>query len=184
MARLAGRQDLVWIGLEHSLDCLPALAGRLGGGAIVDVESLTRLPRGYDVVLSADLLEHLTEPQRMLRQIRESLPPGGLLLISVPNVAHVYIRLALLFGSFTYAERGILDRTHRIFFTRSSLRELLREEGFQIEREAVSVVPLPLVLPRLPERLVGLLTRLLEPVTRLFPTLLGYQLLAAARKSG
>jgi len=184
VARLAGRQHLVWIGLERSLDCLPALARGLAGGAIVDVESLASLPRGYDVILSADLLEHLTEPQRMLRRIREALPAGGLLLISVPNVAHIYVRLALLCGSFTYAERGILDRTHRIFFTRSSLRKLLRQEGFQIEREAVSAVPLPLVLPRLPGWLVRLLARLLEPLTRLFPTLLGYQLLAAARKTG
>jgi 2-polyprenyl-3-methyl-5-hydroxy-6-metoxy-1,4-benzoquinol methylase len=182
VARLAGRQDLIWIGLEHSLDCLPALAHALTGGAIVDVESLSRLPRGYDVVLAADLLEHLTEPQRMLRQVREALPPGGLLLISVPNVAHLSVRLALLFGSFTYAERGILDRTHRIFFTRSSLRALLRQEGFRIEREAVSVVPVPLALPRLPAWMVRLLNRLLEPLTRMIPTLMGYQLLAAARR--
>lgn len=184
VARLSGRRDLLWIGLERSLDCLPALARGLTGGAIVDVENLSALPRGYDVVVAADLLEHLTEPQQMLRRIREALPPGGLLLISVPNVAHLSVRLTLLFGSFTYAERGILDRTHRIFFTRNSLRELLRQEGFRIEREAVSVVPVPLALPRLPGWLLRLLTRLLEPLTRLFPTLLGYQLLAAARRMG
>jgi SAM-dependent methyltransferase len=184
VARLAERRDLVWIGLESALDCLPALARALTGGAIVDVESLPGLPRGYDVVLAADLLEHLSDPQRMMRLIREALPPGGMLLISVPNVAHLYVRLALLFGSFAYAERGILDRTHRVFFTRRSLRELLRQEGFTIEWEAVSIVPLPLALPWLPAWLIGLLTRLLAPLTRWFPTLLGYQLLAAARREG
>ena len=182
IARLAGRPGLTWIGLERSLDCLPALVRWLSGAVIVDLDTLERLPRGYDAILAGDTLEHLREPERMLGLIHDALPPGGLFFISVPNVANLSVRLALLCGRFDYRDRGILDRTHRTFFTRASLDRTLALAGFRVERRAVSVIPLPLALPRLPGPLLRLLASLLAVATRLFPTLLGYQLLAAARR--
>ncbi len=182
VAVLAGRQDLTWFGLEGSLDCLPILRQALSGGAIVDLEVIRRLPRGYDVVLAGDTLEHLNEPTRMLRLIQETLPPGGRLLMSVPNVANLYVRLNLLFGRFPYADRGILDRTHRYFFTRASLLAMVREAGFVVERTAVSNIPLQLAWPRLPRPLMAALSLLLGAATSLFPTVLGFQLLLKARR--
>lgn len=149
---------------------------------MIDLELLPRLPDGWDVILAADVLEHLNDPPRMLRLIRDALPPAGLLLVSVPNIAHLYVRLALLFGWFPYADRGILDRTHRYFYTRSSLRDALRRSGFEIVREDVSGVPLPLVFPWVPVALISALGAILRVVTRFAPTLLGYQLLAVARR--
>ncbi len=181
VARVTQRGDLHWVGLEQDTRCLPALRRFLQGAAIVDLEGLYRLPGGYQVVLAADVLEHLGNPQSMLTKIRDVLPSGGRLFVSVPNVAHLYVRLNLLFGRFPYGERGILDRTHRYFFTRRSLRRELRLAGFDIEREAVSVVPLRLVWPGWPPALVVALEWLLQAVTRAAPTLLGYQLLVAAR---
>ncbi|MBZ5671576.1 MAG: hypothetical protein LAO04_17845, partial [Acidobacteriia bacterium] len=43
--------------------------------------------------------------------------PGGTVIVSVPNVAHLWVRLSLLAGRFDYADRGILDRSHLRFFT-------------------------------------------------------------------
>ncbi|MFL6198280.1 MAG: class I SAM-dependent methyltransferase [Thermoanaerobaculia bacterium] len=181
VALLVRRGDLDWVGLEGSLDCLPGLRGTLSGGAIVDLETIGRLPRGYGAVLAADTLEHLADPDGMLRMIREALPKGGLLLLSVPNVANFYVRLNLLFGRFPYADRGILDRTHRYFFTARSLREMVERAGFVVERRAVSTIPLPLLLPRLPKPMLGALALALSAATRLLPGLLGYQLLLSAR---
>ena len=110
------------------------------------------------------------------------LPPGAPLMISVPNIANLYVRLNLLFGRFPYANRGLLDRTHRVFFTRSLLRRLLADAGFLIARETVSTIPLPLAFPLLPPRLLATAGRLLEGLTRLLPTLLGYQILVLARR--
>ena len=182
IAQLAARPGLVWVGLEGALDCLPALGRWLSGAAIVDLNTLGRLPRGFDAVLAGDTLEHLFEPERMIAMVHEALPPGGVFLVSVPNVAHLSVRLALLAGRFSYAERGILDRTHRMFFTRRTLRDVLRRAGFAVEREAVSTVPLPLALPHLPAPAARALAGALGLPTRLLPNLLGYQLLAAARR--
>jgi SAM-dependent methyltransferase len=154
----------------------------LSGGAIVDLESLAHLPSGYQAVLAGDTLEHLNEPERMLRMIHDALPPGGRLFLSVPNVANLHVRLNLLFGRFPYADRGILDRTHRFFFTRRSLRGMVRKAGFTVERGAVSTIPLRLACPRLPEGLLAALSLPLEAVTRALPSLLGYQILLVARR--
>lgn len=155
----------------------------LTGGAIVDLESLAHLPGGFEAVLAGDTLEHLNEPERMLRMIHDALPLGGRLFLSVPNVANLYVRLNLLCGRFPYAERGILDRTHRFFFTRQSLRGMVRKAGFTVESGAVSTIPLRLAWPRLPRALLAPLSFALELATRAFPGLLGYQILLVARRS-
>jgi len=184
VARLVRRPDLRWKGLEGAVDCLPALVGVLSGGAIVDLETIPQLPRNYDAVLAADTLEHLSDPGRMLELIHAALAPGSPVFLSVPNIANLYVRLNLLFGRYPHADRGLLDRTHRVLFTRRFLRSLLASAGFDIEREAVSTIPLPLAFPRLPSSLLAALSMALEGVTRLLPKLLGYQLLVVARRGG
>jgi|HubBroStandDraft_3_1064219.scaffolds.fasta_scaffold32226_2 hypothetical protein len=182
VARLVRRSDLDWHGLDNEVQCLPTLVGILRGGAIVDLETIPRLPDGFQAVLAADSLEHLTDPARMLRMIHQALPAGAPLLVSVPNIANFYVRLNLLFGRFPYADRGLLDRSHRVFFTRRWLRRLLAESGFEITGESVSTIPLPLALPRLPPWAHRALLVPLGVATRLLPTLLGYQLLVRARR--
>src|SRR5262245_21140901 len=66
----------------------------------------------FDVIVAADVLEHLKDPLSILRSVKQFLLPRGRLVISVPNVAHISIRLALLAGKFPYSETGLLDQTH------------------------------------------------------------------------
>ena len=183
LASLVDRKDLRWLALEADSGHLGSLHRRFDGAAIVDVQGLTRLPRGHDVIIMADVLDHLINPEHILRMAHDALVPGGRLLVSVPNVAHIYVRLVLLCGRFPYAERGILDRTHRVFFTRRSTRRLLARNGFVIERETVSTVPLPLAFPRWPGWLLDSSGWLLERVTRVLPKLLGYQFIIGARRA-
>jgi 2-polyprenyl-3-methyl-5-hydroxy-6-metoxy-1,4-benzoquinol methylase len=144
---------------------LPALAGQT-----------------FDRVLLQDILEHVRAPEQVLVDCHRLLDARGLLLISVPNVANVTVRLALLFGRFEYTERGILDRTHVRFFTSSTAREMIERAGYDIVAEKVTVMPLELVLglrpDGLPMRVIG---RVLAAFTRIFPRLLGYQLLYSVR---
>jgi 2-polyprenyl-3-methyl-5-hydroxy-6-metoxy-1,4-benzoquinol methylase len=84
----------------------------------------------FEVIVFGDVLEHLRDPLRVLRQARPLLAPGGSVLISTPNVAHGDVRLALLDGRFRYTKVGILDDTHTRFFTRDSLVQFLHDAGF------------------------------------------------------
>lgn len=86
----------------------------------------------FDVIVAADVLEHLRDPLQVLRSLRPLLAEGGYLVASIPNVAHGSVRLALLEGRFPYQERGLLDRTHLRFFTRESFGQLLEDAGFLI----------------------------------------------------
>lgn len=85
----------------------------------------------FDVVVFADVLEHLTDPLAVLRQAPSLLAPGGSVVVSIPNVAHGAVRLALLAGRFEYRDVGLLDETHLRFFTRSSVEELHRLAGLE-----------------------------------------------------
>jgi 2-polyprenyl-3-methyl-5-hydroxy-6-metoxy-1,4-benzoquinol methylase len=99
-----------------------------------------------DVVVCADVLEHLRDPWTVLAWLRTLLPPGGQgkVIISVPNIAHWTARRALLRGRFDYADHGLFDRTHLRFFTRDSARELARRAGFAVQAELPAGAPLPL----------------------------------------
>jgi 2-polyprenyl-3-methyl-5-hydroxy-6-metoxy-1,4-benzoquinol methylase len=84
----------------------------------------------FDVVVFGDVLEHLRDPMPVLRGARPLLAPGGSVVISVPNIAHGDVRLALLKGRFRYTKLGLLDETHTRFFTRENLDPFLRDAGF------------------------------------------------------
>lgn len=84
----------------------------------------------FDVVVFGDVLEHLRDPLPVLRRARPLLAPGGSVIISVPNVAHGDVRMALLKGRFRYTKLGLLDETHTRFFTRENLDPFLRDAGF------------------------------------------------------
>jgi 2-polyprenyl-3-methyl-5-hydroxy-6-metoxy-1,4-benzoquinol methylase len=136
----------------------------------------------FDRVLLLDVLEHLVRPDRLLAEIRPTLKEGGLLVVSVPNVANITVRLALLFGRFNYTDRGILDRTHLNFYTRKTARALLEENGWEIAEAKTTIMPLELVLGLDPANpLMRVITSVLAAATAFFPGLLGYQFVYLAR---
>jgi 2-polyprenyl-3-methyl-5-hydroxy-6-metoxy-1,4-benzoquinol methylase len=97
-----------------------------------------------DVIVCADVLEHLRDPWSVLSWLRTLLAPGGRAVISVPNIAHWTARRALLRGRFDYTDHGLFDRTHLRFFTRASAAELARRAGFAVLAEHPVDAPLPL----------------------------------------
>jgi 2-polyprenyl-3-methyl-5-hydroxy-6-metoxy-1,4-benzoquinol methylase len=102
----------------------------------LDLDQCRQLPwpaHFFDVVLCADVIEHLRDPAQALRLVRHHLTHEGRLVLSVPNVAHFSIRVPLLFGRFDYTPTGILDETHLRLFTFRSARALVESSGFLIE---------------------------------------------------
>ncbi len=135
----------------------------------------------FDVVLAADVLEHVRRPERTLTELHDVLAPHGRVLVSVPNFAHWYPRLRVALGRFDYDRRGILDESHLRFFTRRRLERLLHATGWHVLRRRATGLPFDVAdrggtggTARLLRRSIGRLDAL---AVRHRPTLFGYQLL-------
>jgi 2-polyprenyl-3-methyl-5-hydroxy-6-metoxy-1,4-benzoquinol methylase len=85
----------------------------------------------FDLVTYGDVLEHLVEPQAVLRETKNVLAPGGRVLISLPNIAYWTMRVKLLMGRFEYESMGLLDYTHLRFFTVHTARKMIEQAGYR-----------------------------------------------------
>lgn len=87
----------------------------------------------FDVVLFADVQEHLADPHSMLLAAREALRPRGSVIISVPKVAHWSVRAEMVFRErFQYQATGIMGATHLRWFSADSAKSLLASAGFRV----------------------------------------------------
>jgi SAM-dependent methyltransferase len=155
--RAAAAYDTVDVGsVEQLVDDL--VAGRAGR---------------YDALLLMDVLEHLAAPERVLAACRALLGPGGIAVISLPNVAHWSVRKNLLQGRWEYRDSGILDRTHLRFYTLRTGQRLIEGAGWCVCESFWSLGQPPIL--RLPEWRLGLLAR--------WPALFAVQQLYVARRA-
>ena len=91
----------------------------------------------YDVIIAGDVLEHVVDPETLLKNLRDHLNQGGEILVSVPNFAHWYPRGKVALGRFDYDQRGPLDHTHVRFFTRRTFERLINTCGLHIAESGV-----------------------------------------------
>ncbi|MCW2527642.1 MAG: glycosyltransferase [Pseudonocardiales bacterium] len=132
---------------------------------------------GFDVVIAADVIEHVADPGRLLRQMAEVLAPDGVLLISTPNFGHWYSRGRVTFGAFDYDRRGILDETHLRFFSRRSLLRLIERSGLAVAELQYTGLPIAAVSDQ-DTRKLRLVRRIDRALITLRPTLFAFQFVA------
>lgn len=150
-------------------------------------QSSSNLPSAsFDVILLLDVLEHMADPFAYMKEVERLLAPGGMAVISVPNIAHWSVRFSLFFlGRFEYASRGILDKTHLQFFTRSRFRSLLSAPAScRITTIAASIAPVELVLPALltNNSVFKGLSSARAACAQVFPGIMAYQHLGVIQK--
>lgn len=122
------------VGIELSADLAEQAKPDYDKLIIADIEELENLPfsdKYFDVIIFADILEHLRYPDDVLVSLRRYLSDEGYILICAPNVANWQARLNLLFGRFDY-QPGILDGGHLRFFTLKTIKALLEKTGYEI----------------------------------------------------
>src|SRR5947209_10752863 len=171
------------IGFEYEVNRIGELHGRFDDVVIADLERVPQLPKEVRAVVLADIVEHLRDSTALLRCVKESLAPDGLLFLSVPNIANITVRLGLLFGVFEYRDRGILDFTHLRFFTMRTIRREIENAGFRIVAVRGSSVPIRLIIGRwTPDVLLRAGERLLTWITRVWRSLFAYQIIIVAAR--
>lgn len=145
---------------------------------------------GYDVVVCADVLGHVRDPESLLRRAAARLRPDGSILVSVPNFGHWYPRARVLAGRFDYDQRGLLDRQHLRFFTPRSALRTFAAAGLEVCRSAAVGLPVQQVVGAGGDgdAAVGRATRALRALDRLGvkvrPSLFAYQYVFELRPSG
>jgi SAM-dependent methyltransferase len=97
------------------------------------------LPGPYDVVIFADVLEHIAEPVPTLTWAASKLAADGKILALIPNSANWKVRRKILKGDWSYADTGYFDRDHVRFFDVSTARALGAEAG--LRESAIEYVP-------------------------------------------
>jgi SAM-dependent methyltransferase len=136
---------------------------------------------GYDCVLLLDVIEHLTEPERFLDELRaaaNSLTVRPQLIVTTGNVAFCVVRLQMLLGNFNYGRRGILDMTHTRLYTFKTLAHLFQQCGYRVERLEGVAAPIPLALGN--TRFARALVKLNAALIRLSRGLFAYQVFLVA----
>jgi glycosyltransferase involved in cell wall biosynthesis len=149
---------------------------------VADLDQDLAVPpdRLFDVIVLADVVEHVSDPERLLLRALRRLRPEGRIVTSTGNVGNFFIRFSLLAGRFAYTERGILDRTHRRLFTLSSFARLLTECGMRIEKRRVAPIPFENIIPGW-GRLTDTLAFLNMVGAWVWPGMFAYQVIVQAK---
>lgn len=96
-------------------------------------QELPFLDSSFDIVVCLEIIEHLFNPEEILREIYRVLKNEGALVLTTPNLHSLNNRLGMLFGrSVPFIEYSGEFYGHIRFFTRQRLRQILRGNGFRI----------------------------------------------------
>lgn len=136
------RNNIVY-GIDLSDHAISKAQNRIDKAFVTDATKVDNLPSeiaegNFDLIIFADILEHVYNPFKLLKDYKQFLKTEGYIIASIPNIATWNVRLSLLFGIFNYQDTGTLDRTHIRFFTKKSATSLIINAGYKIEKTDIT----------------------------------------------
>lgn len=88
----------------------------------------------FDAILFADVLEHLSRPESVIKKSAEMLKDDGHIYVSVPNITHNDIILKACNEHFDYTSVGLLDDTHIHFWGLENIKKLGEKCGMNPDK--------------------------------------------------
>ncbi len=96
----------------------------------------------FDIIICADILEHLVNPWKVVKELKKYLKLGGYFIASIPNIREIKTMTTIfLKGDFKYSDAGILDKTHLRFFCKKNMEKLFLEAGYKIDKITHNLSP-------------------------------------------
>jgi len=103
--------------------------------AMADYFLLKEIPDCFfDAVVCFDVIEHVNNPSKLLKNIRQKLKPNGLLYITTPN------RRGLAGRIIKNKFWGLVPQGHKNVFTLSQMKNLLKANGFKIIEAKTDII--------------------------------------------
>jgi cyclopropane fatty-acyl-phospholipid synthase-like methyltransferase len=130
-------QDIEYVGVEPDEGAAKIAQTRLDRVIFSDIEKVQWDTIGlhkeyFDLIICADVLEHIYDPWKTLFALRNNIAPDGKILASIPNIQHISIINNLLNDHWTYSKYGLLDATHIRFFTLSEITKMFSGTGYKM----------------------------------------------------
>lgn len=137
LGQLYGEKGNIVYGIDSAREVEAICKKRLTKFFLADITDFRRIRqlvknKRFDIIIFADVLEHLVDPVATALFYKQFLKSNGLMYISLPNIAVWYARWSLLLGNFNYTETGVLDKTHLRFFTKKNILRLLECTGLEL----------------------------------------------------
>lgn len=96
----------------------------------------------FDAVVAGEVIEHVIDTDHLLRETARVLRPGGILVITTPNLASLENRIRLLLGRYPmWMDYQTQGTGHLRYYTPRILRSQLEQHGFRVERHVGNWVP-------------------------------------------
>ncbi|MCY2955580.1 MAG: class I SAM-dependent methyltransferase [Planctomycetota bacterium] len=128
----AAHPEVQWYGVELSADAAKVAAQYLDRVFVLDLDraDLSVLEGGFDVIVIGDLLEHLTNPERVLEALYDLAAAQAQIVCCLPNMGHLSVIERLVAGDISYDAMGLLDATHLRFYSPSSAFKTFLDAGW------------------------------------------------------
>jgi 2-polyprenyl-3-methyl-5-hydroxy-6-metoxy-1,4-benzoquinol methylase len=135
--QLKARQKCRVTGIEHMAEAASKANTRLDEVIVCDANKLSTielLPESFDCIVCNDILEHLVDPWSVVAHLATLLAPDGCIVASIPNVRYYKVLRDLVQKrTWTYADKGVLDKTHLRFFTKTTIPGLFEPAGLRVD---------------------------------------------------
>lgn len=134
---LTGRQGCRVVALERDPDAIAYAAPHCSAIFEADLNlpgwhHFLKADESFDVVVAADVLEHLYDPWSVLKSMASLINRAGYLVVSLPHAGHAAVAGCLVHGDFSYRDWGLLDRTHLRFFCLKNMEMLFHGAGLSL----------------------------------------------------
>lgn len=126
----------------------------------------------FDLILIADVIEHIWDYKEFLSLVDKLLAPGGYLVVSVPNLKFMpAITKILLYDDFPETPGGVFDQDHKRWFTKKKIQRVIKALNYKI----VDISGINSVYQTQPTKLRKLIVAVLSPMLLLFAHSYYYQ---------
>ncbi len=165
LATAAREFGIVPVGLDVGARAVAVVAGQGMEVYQTTIEQAPQHLRDFSAITAIDLVEHVSDPESFLREIRSRLRPGGVVYLETPNIRSSVYRIGRLLSGLTHGRPAALyerlfPAQHIQYFTRASLGALVQASGLELTQMGTRVLPWTDIAASLPVRaaMVGMQT--------------------------